>query len=256
MSDFGKRLLSVLKEHQMSQKTMGERLGVTNVSINNYIKRERLPSADVLIKIKGLFPDLDLGWLLTGEKKYIQEPKLSYFNEPKTPYVISATPEGNENVIMVPHYAQAGYLNGYGDPEYLEMLPSYRLPKLTNGTFRMFEVKGHSMNPTLHDGAIAVGEWCESYKDIIDDQVYIVVTKNDGIVIKRVLNRIHKYGNLYLKSDNRIEYPSFSVKPNEIVELWKLKTAFLFNFSNPADMYDRVTDLEAEIMQIKNLLNK
>jgi len=260
MSDFGNRLLSVIKDNNISQTKLSEMLEVSTVSINNYVKRDRLPNADFLIKLKVLFPETDLGWLLTGvkpTKKYLfDDLKYAVVKEPTIPLVISANAQGEENVILVPHYAQAGYLDGYGDPEYLEMLPSYRLPLLNNGTFRMFEVKGHSMTPTLHDSSIAVGEWCENFTDIQDDQIYIVVTKDDGIVIKRLLNRIDKYGNLYLKSDNRSEYPSYTIKPEDVVELWKLKTAFVFNFSNPADLYDRVTDLESEMMQLRAVLVK
>jgi len=200
-------------------------------------------------------------WLLTGEGEMIEgyrnPNKNEALNEPQIslPKVITVDTEGNENILMVPVPAQAGYLNGIGDPEYLQSLPSYRLPRLNNGTFRMFEVKGHSMFPTIHAGAIAVGEYCENWSgDIKDNKIYIVITKEDGIVIKRVLNRIEKYGNLFLKSDNRKEYPSYPVKIEDIVEVWELKTAFIFDFQDPADLYDRVSDMEAELIQMKALL--
>ncbi len=263
MEDIATRIKSVMDSLELTVTDFSKKIGVSWTAVNNYTKG-RIPDGRTLSAIKQKF-DVNINWLLTGdgsmfiEKQHLQttnaffEPLPIYAQLPK---VIVADAEGNENVIMVPHYAQAGYLDGYGDTSFLEQLPTYRLPKLSNGTFRMFEVKGHSMTPTLHDGSIAVGEWCESFNDITDDSIYIVVTREDGIVIKRVLNRVEKYGNLFLKSDNRKEYPSYTVKPEDVLELWKLKTAFLFNFSNPADMYDRVTDLEAEVVQIKSLLNK
>jgi phage repressor protein C with HTH and peptisase S24 domain len=262
METIGNRIKSVLERHSITQKKFAEDLGISEVAVSNYMKKDRVPNTDVLLKIKQLFEDVDLNWLLTGDKmlnnqkhlvNYVGESELKYNSLPR---VISTDTQGEENILMVPQYAQAGYLDGYGDPEYLETLPSYRLPKINNGTFRMFEVKGHSMNPTLHDGSIAVGEWCESLNSIVDDAIYIVVTKDDGIVIKRVLNRVNKYNNLYLKSDNRAEYPAYTITPDQVVEIWKLKTAFLFNFSNPANMYDRLTDLEAEMMHLKQVINK
>ena len=171
------------------------------------------------------------------------------------PQTVTVDSQGNENIVMVPVAAQAGYLTGYDDPEYLKQLPAYRLPKINNGTYRMFEVKGHSMLPTIHAGAIVVGEWVENWEeDIKDNLIYVIVSKEDGIVIKRVINRLEKYGNLCLKSDNRKEFPSYPIEKKDIVQVWKLKTGLLFEFSDPADLYDRMSDMEAELMNMKKKL--
>jgi hypothetical protein len=209
------------------------------------------PSLDIISAIANKFETIDLHWLLKGGEivKNVSEEPAPYY---RTPKMITVDSQGQENVLMVPVAAQAGYLNGYDDPIYLSELPSYRLPKVDNGTYRMFEVKGHSMHPTIHSGSVAVGEWCENWEqDMKDNSIYILVSKDDGITIKRCINRIAKYGNIYAKSDNRREYPSFPVKPEELLEVWKLKTALIFDFQDPADLYDRVSDLEAEIMHLK-----
>lgn len=219
------------------------------------------PSLDMVTSIANKFSDVPLNWLLAmddrqPENMMAKEEKPEY-QKSTLPDVITVDNQGNENILMVPVPAQAGYLAGYDEPEFLQSLPSYRLPKLSNGTFRMFEVQGHSMYPTIHSGAIAVGEWCENWvEDIKDNNIYIIVSKEDGVVIKRVLNRLEKYGNLFLKSDNRSEFPSYPVKTEDIVEIWTLKTAFIFDFQDPADMYDRVNDLEAEMLQLKSLMNR
>jgi phage repressor protein C with HTH and peptisase S24 domain len=260
MENVSDRITAFIEDKKLTTTSLSKELGISWTAVNNYTKG-RIPDGRTLINFKQKF-GVNINWLLTGEgEMYIQPKRLNVLREPelnyqKLPKVITTDSQGQENILMVPHYAQAGYLDGFGDPEYLETLPSYRLPKINNGTFRMFEVKGHSMNPTLHDGSIAVGEWCESLNSIVDDAIYIVVTKDDGIVIKRVLNRVSKYNNLYLKSDNRSEYPAYTITPDQVVEIWKLKTAFLFNFSNPANMYDRLTDLEAEMMHLKQVINK
>src|SRR5690606_2870663 len=114
-----------------------------------------------------------------------------------------------DNVVLVPVKAAAGYLRGYGDPEFIQTLPTYSLPELRNCTFRMFQVKGHSMFPTLHDSSYVVGQWVENWtKDIKDNRIYVIVAQSstdEGILVNRVLNRLKKYGNLYLKSDNKHE---------------------------------------------------
>lgn len=263
MENFYDRLMLELAPLGVSNiNQLSRELGYSRADKLYRLEKDRTarPSFEVIQDITKKFVTIDLKYLLTGERSldYKENEKTILRNlaEPRMPYVISTDNQGKENILLVPHYAQAGYANGYNDPEYLETLPSYRLPKIDNGTFRMFEVKGHSMTPTLHDGAMAVGEWCESLDDIKDDMVYIIVTKNDGIVIKRAINRIKKYGNLYLKSDNRSEFPAFTMQPDEINEIWKWKGAFIFSIPNPADIYDRITDLEAEMLHIKSTFSK
>lgn len=176
----------------------------------------------------------------------------------RMPKVVTVDVHGTDNIVMVPVSAQAGYLTGYGDPEFIQTLPTYRLPSLNNGTFRMFQLQGHSMYPTMHDKAYVAAEWVENWvKDIKDNKLYVVVVQsdeNEGILIKRVLNRIKKYDNLYLKSDNRKEYPNRTVRPDEIKEVWEVKLYIGWELPDPAVLYDRVSDLEAQMEHFKSLL--
>lgn len=235
--------------------------------INRLKKEGAKPSFDIILEVLNKFEELNPEWLLKGQGPrwssniLDKNQQVGHANEPQANYksipeVITVDGTGRENILLVPVKAQAGYLQGYEDPAYLEQLPSYRLPNVNNGTFRMFEVKGDSMYPTLHSGAIAVGEYVEDLEDIKDNLIYIVVTKDDGVTIKRCLNRFQKYGTVYAKSDNRREYPSFPIKQEDIVEVWKLKTALLFNFQDPSSVHDRLNDLEVELSQIKGLLSK
>lgn len=173
------------------------------------------------------------------------------------PFVITMDNAGRENVTMVPVRARAGYLTGYGDPEFIQTLPTYTIPGLRNGTFRAFEVEGNSMAPTLNKNDIVIGDWVESLDDIRDDRVHIIVTKNDGIVVKRVLNRINEYGFLVCKSDsvtNRSEYPNINVAPEDILEIWYSRMYLSANFKSPSDLYQRINDLEAGFEYLKSKL--
>lgn len=172
----------------------------------------------------------------------------------RMPKLVTVDSSGKDNVVLVPAKAAAGYLIGYGDSEFVQSLPTFSLPNIQNGTFRMFQTSGHSMFPTLCDGCYVVAEWVENwYKDIKDNRVYVIVS-TDGILVKRVLNRLKKYDNLYLKSDNRKEYPNISLEPHQIKEVWAVKMHLSFELPDPAVLYDRVGDLEAEIDHIKSLL--
>lgn len=172
----------------------------------------------------------------------------------RMPRLVTVDSSGKDNVVLVPAKAAAGYLIGFGDSEFVQSLPTFSLPNIQNGTFRMFQTSGHSMFPTLCDGCYVVAEWVENwYKDIKDNRVYVIVS-TDGILVKRVLNRLKKYNNLYLKSDNRKEYPNISLEPHQIKEVWAVKMHLSFELPDPAVLYDRVGDLEAEIDHIKSLL--
>lgn len=234
--------------------------------INRLKKGDAKPSYDIITDIVNTFEDINPLWLLTGKGDMVIEnkpinPKSITDNEAETAYermprVVTTESDGRNNIILVPVRAAAGYLNGYGDPEFIETLPTYSLPNIQNGVYRMFQVNGHSMFPTLHNGAYVVGQFVENWvKDIKDDRVYIIVSKNDGIIVKRCLNRIKKYNNIYCKSDNRKEYPSFAIEPADVIQVWEYKMHLGFELSNPADLYDRVSDLEAEVFFLKGKMS-
>ena len=46
------------------------------------------------------------------------------------------------------------------------------------------------------------------------------MTKDDGLVYKRVYNRIEETGSLLLSSDNKV-YEPYEVKIEEVLELWE-----------------------------------
>lgn len=126
----------------------------------------------------------------------------------------------NETATLVPVKAAAGYLNGYGDVEYIERLPSFALPfpELPKGrTYRIFQIKGDSMLPIPSESYI-ISNYLMDWTDIRNDACYVVVSKSEGIVFKRVLNNLHQ-GFLTLKSDNP-DYDSYDVPVDDILEVW------------------------------------
>lgn len=196
------------------------------------------------------------------EKEYVIHEKLSIAAEPSTDYyvprIVTVNERGIDNTLYVPVKAQAGYLVGFGDPEYIETLPTFHMPGLTNNSFRMFEVEGLSMSPTLSDRDKVIGEWVPSVDQIRDNRVYIMVLR-DGVVIKRVLNRVKERGKLYLKSDtltHRQDYPIREVDPTDVLEIWYVRMKVSGDLSEPAEIYNRVADLEINMHEIMKMLGK
>ncbi len=174
----------------------------------------------------------------------------------RNPAVVSVGREGDENIVYVPVKAQAGYLVGYGDTSYIEQLPAFNMPGLRNGTFRMFEVQGVSMSPTLSDSDRVIGEWISSVDEIRENRVHVMVLR-DGICIKRVLNRVRERGKLYLKSDtltHRQDYPIREIEPSDVLEIWYVRMKVSGDLSEPSEIYNRVSDLEINQLEIMKRL--
>lgn len=238
ISNYFKVGLSDLVERDLTKE------GNLNVKGENSKKREKG-------KLKGN-PKGNLNDKFEGEEE-------SAIYNIKMPQVITIDTQGNENVVLVPVRARAGYLNGYADPEFMAKLPAYRLPGLNNGTFRLFEVEGLSMYPTLHGGDLIIGSNVEQLRDVRDDRIYVVVTKSEGVVVKRVLNRIDKDGKLILKSDNykdRDMYPPIVSNPENIIEIWYATGYISRQMRPPAEMYNRLIDLEGRLTLLEDGFKK
>jgi len=230
---------------------------------------EAKPSVDILNDFTNKFEDLNIRWLLNGRGEPFEKiaPKIAPIIAPNdknlpikqgnVPAVVAidrATKE--EAVTLVPVKAAAGYLNGYADPEFIEKLPTIDIPGLSGQTHRAFEVRGQSM-PTQHSGSIAIGRWVESLDQIKDRRVYILLTKFDGIVLKRVLNRLNTDGKLILMSDNdnKREYPNYPVSPEDILEVWYWRGGIIREIPEPGSTYTRINDLEGRLTLLEQRLN-
>lgn len=174
------------------------------------------------------------------------------------PQIITVDSRGNDNIIYVPVKARAGYLHGYGDPEFMETLPTFRLPGLNNATYRMFEVEGPSMAPNVLHGDRIIGEWIDDPYKIRDNRVHVVV-HTGGVAVKRVINRLKERGKIYLKSDtiaHRHEFPTIEVDPADIKEIWYGRLKISSDFTEPAEVYHRLADLEMDVMEMKRMFHK
>lgn len=255
----GKSLKNRLKFLGYELAEVARTLGVTPQNLQSKLNAEDLKLSFVIDVAKSINKSV---YDLIGEPYDKSAQTTSILNEPEPttkrpqnqnllglPKIVTVNEDDEELVPLVNVKAAAGYLNGYADPEYIEKLPTIRMPGLKGGTHRAFENSGHSMNPTFHNKSILIGRWVENFDEIRDRYVYIVVTKTDGVVNKRVLNRIKERNQLVLISDNanKREYPNIIVDAEDILELWKVRAAFSFEFPEPTQWQDRFNELEAQI---------
>lgn len=121
--------------------------------------------------------------------------------------------------------AKAGYTAGYADPGFIGKLPSYHFPFLPKEkTHRAFQISGDSMLYII-DKSWIICEYIENRNNIKNGVDYVIITKDDGIVFKRVYNRIKENKALLLVSLNAI-YQPYEIKIESVLEVWKFAIKF------------------------------
>lgn len=128
--------------------------------------------------------------------------------------------DNEDNIELVSEKAKAGYATGFADPEYISILPTFRMPFLSKQKkYRTFQVNGDSMLP-IPDGAWVTGVFLQDWSAIRDRDAYIILTIDQGIVFKVAENRIRAEGRLVLHSLNPM-YPPYDIPVNSIREVWQ-----------------------------------
>jgi transcriptional regulator with XRE-family HTH domain len=128
--------------------------------------------------------------------------------------------DNEENIELVSEKAKAGYKSGYAEPEYISILPTFRLPFLSRQKkYRTFQVRGDSMLP-IPDGSWVTGVFVQDWTGIRDKNAYIILTADEGIVFKVAENRIKPDGKLVLHSLNPL-YEPIEIDVKDIREIWQ-----------------------------------
>ncbi len=259
------KIAAIRDAFNLNNFSFSKRIGVTGTTVDSIIngrpqpdgsRKRTKPGYDVLTAIINEF-NINPDYLFGKSDVMLQSETINIQTYSGVPQVVSVNPSGNENVVYVPIQARAGYLNGYGDSNYIEQLPSFNMPHLNNGTFRCFEVQGNSMVRTFFDGDLVFGKYVENLNDVKDGRVYIIVSKNDGIVLKRVINRIEERGKLILKSDNKDgNYPTYTINAEEIMEVWYVTMFASKQMPEPIDVYDRLHDLESKVVELEEQISR
>lgn len=142
------------------------------------------------------------------------------------PYLHTRRDQKNEaSQVLIPLVgikAQAGYVKGYEQVDYLDTLEKYALPPGVNpigAVWRYFEIDGDSMEPTLSAGDLVLATMvpAEDWSDVKDFCVYIIHTP-DQLLIKRIYKKSAQ--EWVLISDNEDLYPQVALKTENIKQVW------------------------------------
>lgn len=142
------------------------------------------------------------------------------------PYFEQRREQKNEKapleVPLVGIKAQAGYLKGFEQTDYIDTLDKYSLPPGVNpagAVWSYFEVDGESMEPTLYAGDVVLTSMLphEDWADIKKFYVYVILT-SEQLLVKRVYKKSSV--EWVLISDNEEAFPQITLKVEDVKQVW------------------------------------
>ena len=250
MSVAGKNLKYLRKLRGWTQEEFAAKLKIKRSLLGAYEEERADPRIDVLEIVCSIFKTTLDDVLLRD----ISAAKgTTYLEKRRYQNLSKATNE----IQFVPVKAAAGYLSGYGDPDFIDELNTFTLPMLAGGTYRAFEIVGESMLPT-QSGSVIVGEKVEGLDEIKNSFTYIVVSKNEGIVYKRIVKSNRSKNKVTLVSDNPV-YEPYNINIDEILEVWKAQ--MIISKANVQQRWDvnqlasLVSNLQDQVTTMKKKMN-
>ena len=250
MSFAGKNLRYLRKLRGWTQEEFSNKLKIKRSLMGAYEEERAEPRLEVLEQICSIFK-LSLDELLL---KDLTAAKTTSYMDKRRQLKMSSD---IQSIAFVPVKAAAGYLAGYGDPEFVDELNTFTLPMLAPGNYRAFEIVGDSMLPTP-SGSVIVGEKVDDLEEIKSSNTYIVVSRNEGIVYKRVMKNNRLKNKMTLVSDNQ-QYEPYNVNAEDILEVWKAQ--MIISKANTQHRWDvnqlagLVNNLQEQVTSLKRKMN-
>ena len=249
MSVANQNLKYLRKLRGWTQEEFAQKIGIKRSLLGAYEEERADPRIDVLEIVCDIFK-LTLDDIL---RKDLRDSKSNYLAKRRAMKLAAGRPE----IPFVPVKAAAGYLAGYADPEFVDELNTFTLPMLSGGNYRAFEIIGDSMLPTP-SGSVIVGEKVEDLEEVKNNAACIVVSRNEGIVYKRVQKNGRSKSKLTLASDNPSFHP-YTVNTDEILELWQAQ--IVVSKANTQQRWDMnqlthiVSDLQEQVITLKKRIS-
>jgi hypothetical protein len=251
MADYqGEKFKSFLIKNKIRKVDAAKKLGIVRSALYDYFGSKNM-SRETVQKILDTFnvkedniwgdlesPDNDQK-VVAVDTKISNAKSLGTIEYPLESETSPFIDLGNGKYIMivplVTEYAYAGYLSGFRDPEYLEELPKHTIivDKHHKGNYRAFEGVGDSMDDgtkeSIPDGSIVTAReinqdyWksrfhTHRYKD------YVIVTNDEGIIIKRIINHDVENGIITCHSLNpdKSYYPDFNINLRDVKQIFNI----------------------------------
>ena len=225
---FDSNIKLLRRRKKRTQDEVAEELRMKRSTLSGYENKVAQPGVDVLLLFSNHY-QIAVDTLLKVDLSKLSETQLRQLEHGEDVFlrggnlrVLASTVNAanQENIELVPVKAQAGYTNGFADPEYIGDLQVFQLPFLSGEKkYRTFQLQGDSMLP-IPEKAWVTGEYVLDWKELKTGEACIVLTMDEGIVFKIIENRIEEQGMLILYSLNPL-YEPYEINIKEIREIWK-----------------------------------
>lgn len=213
--------LEIRKLAGLSQAAFAGRLGLTRELVNK-IESEKIPISKRTVQRVEAFlqttPFSQEVKILGKPAQHVKKSTQPYYLERRE---LKARPVAYQ-VPLVAIKAQAGYVKGFEQVDFVYTLDQYSLPPGVNPTgavWRYFEIDGDSMEPSLSSGDVVLATMVpeEDWNDIRNFNVYIVLTE-DQLLIKRLFRKSES--EWVLISDNEEANPQVLIEVSAVKQLW------------------------------------
>jgi transcriptional regulator with XRE-family HTH domain len=230
------------KRATFSQAEAAEKIGIPRTTLGDYERGHTEPAMELLTRISKFY-SVSIDDLLN-----LKLEKLEWSNQKmQNTKVLTVSVDLHQRgyIELVKTKVAAGYIGSFHDPEFISELPKILIPTL-QGHFRAFEIEGDSMYP-MESGSIVICKYIEQINDIRNNTPYVVVSKREGLVYKRLIKNPDNH-TLLCKSDNSL-FVSFQLPYDEIKELWEYHAHI--GFRDPKIVYDILMEEKIGDMQKK-----
>ncbi|RUT68982.1 XRE family transcriptional regulator [Flavobacterium cupreum] len=211
-------LRSLRSKRNLSQLAVSDAMKFGLDQYKKYEYGKNTPPAESLLVISRFY-HISIDLLLTVDLEKVSIGDLVTLENNRIVLPITVDCNGNNLVEVVTQKAKAGYAaGGYTDFSFISELDHISLPWLDkNEKHRVFPLDGDSM-PPHNDKSSIIGKYIDKLGDVVDGKTYIIITKNNEMVYKR-LNRNGK-NTFSLTSDNSF-YNSYEINFSDIAEIWE-----------------------------------
>lgn len=263
---FNSNIKLLRKRRGRTQDEMAFSLNIKRPTLSGYENGVATPNLSALMQFSDYFGiaidtlvKIDLSTLSESQLTQLENGYDIFIKGSKLRVLATTVDENNEeNIELVNEKARAGYAMGYADPEYIRILPTFKLPFLSKQKkYRTFQISGDSMLP-IPDGSYVTGEYLQDWNFIRNHHAYIVITHEDGVVFKVIENNIKTNGSIKLHSLNPL-YDPFELPVNQVKEIWKFVNYISAQVPEPNKEKDQMAEelllLKKQVQAIQMKLN-
>lgn len=261
---FSSNIKLLRKRKKLTQDELALLLAMKRSTLSGYENRIAQPGLDILLLFSDYYK-IAVDTLLRVDLSKLSETQLRQLEQGEDVFlrggnlrILASTVNAHnqDNIELVPVKAQAGYTNGFADPEYIGALQVFQLPFLSaEKKYRTFQLQGDSMLP-IPEQAWVTGEYVLDWKGLKTGEACVVLTMDDGIVFKLIENRLEEEGKMVLYSLNPL-YEPYEIHVSEIREIWKFIHFISHEIPDPVipenQLVRTVAGLKQDLERLKRL---